>query len=85
MPCGKCVQNGGFVVKFGYLWRNLGVFVAKLSKQNKKETRKARVSGVNYVLLLHPAHALRSTLCTFGALAGTLFEFHLAEAEGHTD
>jgi hypothetical protein len=32
MPCGKCVQNGAFVAKFGYLWRNLGVFVAKKRK-----------------------------------------------------
>jgi hypothetical protein len=29
---GKCVQNRTFVAKFGYLWRNLGVFVAKKTK-----------------------------------------------------
>ena len=29
-PCGKCVQKGRFVAKFGYLWRNSVVFVVKI-------------------------------------------------------
>ena len=35
MPCGKCVQNGPFVAKFGYLWRNSGIFVAKFGGLDK--------------------------------------------------
>ena len=31
LPCGKCVQNGAFVAKFGDLWRNSGVFGVKMS------------------------------------------------------
>ena len=33
MPCGKCVQNKGFVAKFGDLWRNSGIFGVKFSYQ----------------------------------------------------
>ena len=40
MPCGKCVQNGGFVAKFGHLWRNSGFFVAKFGDLDKGQVGK---------------------------------------------
>jgi len=45
MPCGKCVEKGGFVAKIGYLWRNLGVFVAKFNNKNKKDASFSRLLG----------------------------------------
>ena len=43
MPRGKCVQNGTFVAKIGYLWRNLGFFVAKFPTKSKKRREKSRL------------------------------------------
>ena len=38
-----------------------------------------------FLILSHPSHPLRGTLRVVAALAGALFEFHLAETEGHAD
>ena len=47
MPCGKCVQKGRFVAKFGYLWRNSGIFVAKFGDLNGRWVKNNRFCAGN--------------------------------------
>ena len=74
----ECGEIRPFGVKFGLFW---GENVKVIQKRDAN----FRVSVVDYVLNLHSTHPLRCASRLSFALAGSLFEFHLAETEGQAD
>ena len=79
------------VSKTGLLWRNSAIcgeirafLWRKRQNKTKRDAKNSRLYG-ELCVVLHSTHTLWGSLGVVGTLTGTLFEFHLAEAEGHTD